>query len=298
MIEDTLVSVIIPTYKRADMLPRAIDSVLNQTYKAIEVIIVDDNNPETEYRKRTESLMARYENNNRVIYIKHDRNKNGATARNTGIKASQGHYIAFLDDDDIFYPQKIQKQVEYLNKHMEHDAVYCGIKFPKKIIQSGEEGNLTFNILSGKNLVYTITLLFRRSALESCGGWDESFRRNQEAALLLRFFSCGFSIGVIKDVLCEVDDSDRSNVLKQPVENEKEVEHYLNIFKDSIESCEKEKKGARKEIYSHRYLSVFLSYLKAGHFKGALIFYRRILLKYPISINKCLAVYTLKKIFT
>ena len=95
-----LVSVIIPTYKRPDYLDRAIDSVLNQTYNNIEIIVVDDNNPNTEGRERTEKIMRRYENNPHVIYIKHEYNKNGSAARNTGFKASHGVYLAFLDDDD------------------------------------------------------------------------------------------------------------------------------------------------------------------------------------------------------
>lgn len=85
---DKLVSVIIPTYKRSDCLPNAIKSVLNQTYKDIEIIVVDDNDPESEYRKNTEKVMEGFSQYSNVIYIKHDINRNGSVARNTGFKDS------------------------------------------------------------------------------------------------------------------------------------------------------------------------------------------------------------------
>ena len=80
IVNNPLVSVIIPTYNRPDNLSRAIDSVLNQTYDNIEVIIVDDNNPNTEARVRTEEFMSQYEKNSHIKYIKHEKNKNASAA--------------------------------------------------------------------------------------------------------------------------------------------------------------------------------------------------------------------------
>ena len=102
------VSVIIPTYNRAESLKRAIDSVLNQTYKNVEIIVVDDNNPNTTYREENEkSIKKYYGENEKVKYIKHPENKNGAAARNTGIRNATGKYITFLDDDDYFMNNRI-----------------------------------------------------------------------------------------------------------------------------------------------------------------------------------------------
>jgi len=109
------VSVVIPTYKRSHILSKAINCVLLQTYKDIEIIVVDDNNENDEFRKKTEILMEQYKNNSRIKYIKHPKNKNGAAARNTGINASDANFIAFLDDDDLWSHKKIEKQMEYLN---------------------------------------------------------------------------------------------------------------------------------------------------------------------------------------
>lgn len=83
---DLLVSVVIPTYKRSDTLDRAIKSVLAQTNSAIEVIVVDDNNPGAEGRERTELKMLEFSNNPKVKYVKHEKNKNESAARNTGFR--------------------------------------------------------------------------------------------------------------------------------------------------------------------------------------------------------------------
>lgn len=91
------VSVIIPTYKGSSALNRAIDSVLCQSYKEIEIIVVDDNDPTSDERKNTEALMSRYIGDKRIRYIKHQRNSNGAVARNTGITAATGKL--FVADD-------------------------------------------------------------------------------------------------------------------------------------------------------------------------------------------------------
>ena len=127
--EQPLVSIIIPTYKRPDTLDRAINSVLNQTYKNIEVIVVDDNNPDTEARSKTEHIMSVYADNPRVRYIKHEKNKNGSAARNTGARYSQAKYVAFLDDDDEFFPEKIEAQVKRLEELPDEYAV-CYRRWP------------------------------------------------------------------------------------------------------------------------------------------------------------------------
>ena len=85
---DILVSVIIPTYGGNESLKRALDSVLYQDYSPFEVIVVDDNNPGTEQRMKTESIMDAYKDNKKVIYIRHRKNRNGSAARNTGANAA------------------------------------------------------------------------------------------------------------------------------------------------------------------------------------------------------------------
>ena len=137
------VSVVIPTYKNRGGLRESINSVISQNYdNLIEIIVVDDNDPDSEFRMSTSLLMQQYADNRLVKYICHDTNKNGAAARNTGIRASCGDYIAFLDDDDLFLSHKLEKQVSYLEQHPEKDAVYCFAKRAGRVISTNViEGN-------------------------------------------------------------------------------------------------------------------------------------------------------------
>jgi glycosyltransferase involved in cell wall biosynthesis len=111
-----LVSVVIPTCNRSGLLQRAIASVLRQTYEHLEVIVVDDASTD-DTRKVVESF-----HDHRIRYVRHTTNRGGSAARNTGVDAATGQYIAFLDDDDGWVPEKTQKQLEVL-RHF--DAVLC-----------------------------------------------------------------------------------------------------------------------------------------------------------------------------
>jgi glycosyltransferase involved in cell wall biosynthesis len=110
------VSVVIPTHNRASLLKRAIDSVRNQTYKNLEIIVVDDASSDD-----TPSVV-RGILDDRLQYLRHERNRGGAATRNTGIRAATGKYIAFLDDDDEWEPEKTELQLAAIEKY---DAVLC-----------------------------------------------------------------------------------------------------------------------------------------------------------------------------
>lgn len=199
LVNRSLVSVIIPTYKRATTLLDAIRSVLNQTYKNIEIVIVDDNGKGTYEQLETERLLKQYIENQQIIYIVHEYNKNGSAARNTGLMASHGAYINFLDDDDKMYPQKIEKQVQRLEFTDESiGATYCNSQIThyqnithKKIVKFSnieKEGNLCIEYILGKARFNTSMIMFKRSAIEYIGGFDESYTRHQDYEMMIRFF--------------------------------------------------------------------------------------------------------------
>lgn len=108
------VSVIIPTFGRPGLLKRAIKSVLEQTFQDFEIIVVDDNNP-GEIKTQTHEIIQDF-NDERLRYVPHEINKGNAVARNTGINLAKGEYVAFLDDDDIFLPQKLEEHINILGK--------------------------------------------------------------------------------------------------------------------------------------------------------------------------------------
>ena len=189
------VTIVIPTYKRPDMIARAVNSVLNQTYKEIEVIVVDDNDPSYPERKETEKVMIQFARDGRVSYIKHDKNRNGSAARNTGWRHSKGDYITFLDDDDEISPLKIQRQVECLESLDEtwgacytayHTLMKDGSIQKSTTNQSGDVYlralMRNFYVGSGSNV------LLRKSVVDEIKGYDESFLRNQDIEFMARAF--------------------------------------------------------------------------------------------------------------
>lgn len=290
-----LVSVIIPTYKRSTMLPQAIRSVLTQSYKNIQVIVVDDNDPQTDWRKQTEKLMLSYNDDLRVKYVKHTRNSNGSVARNTGIQNADGEIVCFLDDDDIYLENKTQKQVNFLLSHPEYHAVYCGWDRDGVTIPTAT-GDCSFEVLSGASLIYSnVIMMWKKDAVE-CGGWDISFKRHQEAAFMLRYFRNGGLVGVVRECLVKFDTSDRSNAAANGKINEEHTNHYLSSYKDVIARCERKRPGSERDIYSYRYRGVFLNYLLEHDFKSALDLWWRMTRKMPFKFNADLVKYALNRV--
>jgi glycosyltransferase involved in cell wall biosynthesis len=177
------------------MIARAVDSVLNQTYENIEIFVVDDNDPSFLERKATEKVMKQYENNPKVSYIKHESNKNGSAARNTGWRLAKGEYITYLDDDDEISPKKIQAQVECLKK-LDDSWGACYTAY-HTLMQDGtiqksctnQSGDVylralmrAFYVGSGSNL------LLRKKVVDKIGGFDEEFKRNQDIEFMARAF--------------------------------------------------------------------------------------------------------------
>lgn len=185
----TLVSVIIPTYNRPLLLKRAISSVLNQSYQDLEIIVVDDCSHE-DINKIITDLKSE-----KITCIRHTKNMGGAVARNTGIKNARGTYIAFLDDDDEWLPEKLERQVDILKTlpKSEWGGIYCGFYyvFPteKYPVRAKQSGNLMKEVLlSEVNICAGSTVVITKEALDKIGLFDESFRRHQDLELMIRFF--------------------------------------------------------------------------------------------------------------
>lgn len=181
-----MVSIIIPTYGGSEFLPRAVESALNQTYHDIEVIVVDDNGVGTDKQIETEAKIERYKADPRFKYLKHDVNKNGSTARNTGEKVAKGEYITLLDDDDEFMPDNIQHHVEAMEGLSDEYALtYCSVEMYRrdKLVQTkhvSKSGSLLYEVLMHTVTIGSSSLMIRKSVWDELGGFDESFRRHQD----------------------------------------------------------------------------------------------------------------------
>lgn len=277
------VSVIIPTYQRPQRVINAVQSVLQQTYPHVEIIVVDDNHEGSHYRKETEKLVAPFIAQG-VKYIAHKENRNGAAARNTGISNATGEFICFLDDDDSYFPEKIVKQVNYLNQHSQHHAVCCASRFKNSISMPDLSGNLTAGLLQSKTFLFTPALMFRAEAVKRLNGFDERFVRHQDVEFMLRYLR-HYSIGGINDVLVDVGQNKGENTLKAgALENCKRL--LLDTFKTDIAQF-----GARfrNKIYTIHYAHVFISYVKVLQWKNAARVARQYLLRSPFHFFSALA---------
>ena len=201
------VSVIIPSYGMPVYLEKGIQSVLSQSMRDWELFVVDDNNPDTEARRETEERMAHFASDSRVHYLKHPHNLNGAVARNTGIAAAQGEYIAFLDSDDAYMPDRFEKCCRAMEAAEDKVAgVYTGCEFRRngkayKTVKDVKPGNFlvdtlacTFRFCTGSNL------FVQRSVVEELGGFDGAFLRHQDYEFLVRLFE-KYDLAAIQEVL-------------------------------------------------------------------------------------------------
>lgn len=194
-----LVSVIIPTYGRPHLLSRAIDSVLNQSYKNVEVIVVDDN-IDVSYSEETKAVVGKYGD---VIYKKNQVNLGGALSRNEGVMTSTGEYITFLDDDDYYLSDKIKEQVNYIEA-TKSDVVLCHMQIvdSEGHIQNKKHiarcNNLADFIIRG--VAFTPMILMTRTAIYDVEMFDDT-PRFQDHLFLLKLLEKNKRIVVLEKAL-------------------------------------------------------------------------------------------------
>lgn len=199
------ISVIIPSYNRANLIERSVRSVLNQTYKNIEVIVVDDGS-----KDNTEEIVKSI-NDERLRYYKQE-NGGAAKARNNGVSLATGEYIAFHDSDDVWREDKLMKQMSFLKENPIYGMVYCNFMFhkmdgssniiPRDINVIGElDGDIFFTLLIN-NTVGAPTMLMKKELFEELGGFDTSLRCLEDWDFAIRF-SENYYIGYVDEVLMD-----------------------------------------------------------------------------------------------
>ncbi len=229
---DKLVSIVIPTHKReVERLAVAVNSAINQTYKNTEIIIVDDS-PST-YEKRPEvKAYAESINHDKVIYLQNEKNLGGSLTRNRGIEAAHGDYITFLDDDDEYVLDKIEKQLRFM---VENDCdmtfsntVMCKNGQPvevrdfKDIPAFDNESLLRYHLLY--HLTGTSTYMFRAEKLREIGGFDNALC-GQEFILMLKAIEGGLKIRYmdVNDVLHTISSEGSISFSRNKIQGEKNL---------------------------------------------------------------------------
>lgn len=193
---------IIPTYNRRDLLPRALDSVLAQTMPVDEIIVIDDGSTDS----TDDMLRARY--GDRVRYV-WQANAGVSAARNHGLRLAQGRYLALLDSDDLWRPTKTELQVAFLDAHPDFGMVVCDVErvdseyrhidvFRRRDTLR-EDGWVLRWVLHNPALA-PASVLMRREVVEQLGGFDERLRTAEDLEFHLRV-ARHWKIGVVEQAL-------------------------------------------------------------------------------------------------
>lgn len=189
------ITCIITTYKRdKSLLRRSLESVVNQTYSNIEILIIDDND-KNEYHDIVNSLVKEFDNE-KIKHIFNGYNRGVQVARNHGIESSTGEYIAFLDDDDFWYEDKLLEQHKLFTQNRELGLVYCNYD----VIEERKDGNIVKHIevpnysdkekltqLLRKNFIASTSLpLINKKVFDKVGNFDVSLVASQDYDMWLR----------------------------------------------------------------------------------------------------------------
>ncbi len=210
--ERPLVSVVIPAHNAAHCLMRALNSVWTQDYENLEVIVVDDCSKDA-----TSDLLASIAEHD-VRTIRLDKNQGASAARNVGISIASGEYIAFLDSDDEWLPQKISKQVSQISENAQISFVACHAEyisaFGATLGLLGEHrppatGTEAWKTLLAHTFVATPCVLARRDALLKVGGFDPNLRVAEDQDLWIRLALIG-EVGYLYEPLVRVHDTPQS----------------------------------------------------------------------------------------
>ena len=246
-----LVSVIIPTYNRADTLERAIRSVKNQTYENIEILVVDDNANNQEAREKVEKIVSKFKN---VKLIQNKQNLGGGLARNEGIKNANGDFIAFLDDDDEYYPEKIEKQYNLYKKLNKENVgmIYCYAKYisadGEKIRKVDYEGNPLKQHLILCIAATSWWFCPKRVLLDINGFEDVS--SHQDAITLFKILKAGYEIYRVPEVLLNYYVHSGTGITRLSEEWMNVDKKYMKMYKEIEDNfSDKDKKEIDYSFY-------------------------------------------------
>lgn len=251
---NNLVSVIIPTYNGASTIRRCLNSVINQTYSNIEIIVVIDKAT----NDSTEEILKNI-NSDRIKYYVSDKEKSASYNRNLGINKSKGEYISFIDDDDEWEKNKIEKQVDFLKNNKKYKSVITNYTF---ILGNSKKRFRTFSsnytkevLLMSKKLAAGSNIMTSRDELFSIGLFDDTFQGHQDLELVIKLDS-KHKIGHIDEYLVNIyGRSGRVLTNAQKIADIKTK--FLEKFSKIISSYPKK---VQKEIYARHWLQVSRAY--------------------------------------
>lgn len=270
---DRLVSIIVPSYNAARYIKEAVDSALAQTYQNIEILVIDDGSTD-EIKKVLESYIAAGK-----INYHYQQNKGLSAARNIGIKMAKGEYIALLDADDIFLPNKIEEQIKFLEENLDCDVCYCDLyhfwdEEPEKLLKLNYKYYSGADVLPGlleKSFIAPLTVVIRKSVFNRFGFFDENLKRSEDLDFWFRLAygsagQDGAKICFLPKVLAKLRMLKRGNL--QGMESQPAVKltglEVVQRLNDKMSLEDRQK--YRMDFYLKKYrLKAGLAYLMVGN---------------------------------
>lgn len=269
-----LISVIVPTYNRAHLILDALNSVHAQSYRPLELILVDDGSLD-DTAVVVQTWASEWEAEDFSVRYIRQPNQGGNPARNHGIQAASGSLIAFLDSDDIWHDKKLEKQAAILLANESTGGVYCGLQHV--FMESGSvqapspriypKGDLLHQMLVHDVTAPTSTYLVRAHVFEQVGYFDEQLQARQDWDMWIRLAS-RYEIGVVPEVLVDFREHEGDRTASNP---QREIDAYHTImqkYADLRSRCPISVRQAAKSsfyrrmgrVYFHHKLSIWQAF--------------------------------------
>lgn len=285
MTDTPKLSVIIPTYNHARYIQRAINSLLEQSFKDFETIVVDDGSTDN-----TRDIINSYGDSIKYIY---QQNHGPASARNTGIEASKGEYIALLDSDDYFAKENLKRKLSFLegNKHVgwvysdwqyvDHHGNYLE-RGSEKFVYSDKKlsGEITKELLYSRNYISPCTVVIKRLILDDVGYFDPMIPSQEEYDLWLRI-SVKYPIYYLNEVLAYVtvhSDSLSGDFSKWAYGNALIIDKIEKILPDNFTV----RRRMMDRMHADKYTFLARGFVQKGEFKKALNAYWQSIKRLPL----------------
>ena len=273
------VSIIMPTYGRSEYINKAIDSCLNNTYKNIEILIINDNPKNSKERELTKNKINKlYGNNNKVIYLELEDNQGACQARNYGIDKSSGEIICFLDDDDEFLNESIEKLVNHLIDG-KYDAIFSNIKMTNQDNPSNSYIRVYKNnfMLDNKSLMKkhllngisgTISFAYKKEVLLAIDKFTD-IPASQEYILMYKTIKAKYKVGYLNEVTAIGYTHDSENGITGSPKATLAKEQVYQITKESINELKFiDRRKAKFKIF----LFLLVGYKKQKNIKKLIIY--------------------------
>lgn len=261
------VSIIIPVYNGSNYLREAIDSALAQTYKNIEVIVVNDGSNDS---GKTDAIAKSYGDSIRYFYKE---NGGVATALNLGIKKAEGEYISWLSHDDVYYPYKIKLQIDHLTSGEKNIVLYGDfdiIDSESRLIGSIKVGYINPDYfryaLTTRHPIHGCTVLIPKRCFEECGFFDESLRTTQDYDMWFRMGGENRFVHIPENLIKSRAHAEQGTNTMNALHISEINDLLIKFIKDL---SEEEISLSTKKHLALSYAEVAVNFYKRGFFKAA-----------------------------